>query len=86
MAMIGSQSDLALDLLENKHSVQVIARPAIPDNDLHQQVIENDEQIVMFMQQSCEFAEQLQPKSAKAYGNQVIQLKSSKLSKGLITL
>lgn len=61
-------------------------RPAIPDNDIHWKVLENDEHIAMLIQQSGKFANQLQPKIAEAYDDQVIQLKSNKLPKGLITL
>jgi len=38
------------------------------------------------LQQSGEFADQLQPKIEEAYGDQIIQLKTNKLPKGLITL
>lgn len=40
----------------------------------------------MFIQQSCKFAEQLQPKVAKAYEDEIIKPRTSKLSRGLITL
>lgn len=72
--------------MENKDSVQVVVRPAILDNDTHWQVFENAKHIAMFIQQFKEFVDQLQPRVSEAYGNQVIQLKTNKLPKGLITL
>lgn len=55
MATVVSNFDHVSSLLENKHSVRVIVRPVVPDNDLNWQVFDNDEQIAMFIQQSCEF-------------------------------
>lgn len=86
MATIRSQFDPALALLENKNSVWVIVRPSIPYNDIHWQVFEGDEHIAMFIYKFGEFADQLQRKVFEAYDDQVIQLKTNKLLKGLITL
>lgn len=86
MAIVGSIFYPAIKLLENRHSVWVVVRPAIPDNDAHWQVFKSNEHIPMFIQQSREFVDQLQPKVSKAYDDQVIQLKTNKLPKGLITL
>jgi len=86
MAQIGSQFDPITDLMVNNESVRVIVRPTIPDNDENWQVFENNFQVLSFLQQSGEFADQLQPKIEEAYGDQIIQLKSNKLPKGLITL
>lgn len=85
MAIIGSHFYPATQLLGNEHSVQIVVRPVVLDNDIHWQVFESDEHIAIFIQKSEEFADQLQPKVSKAYGDQEIQLKTNKLPKGLIT-
>lgn len=41
---------------------------------------------MIFLQQSKEFADQIQPKIKEANGDQVIQLKTNTLTKGVITL
>lgn len=86
MATIGSQFNPVMDFLINLQVICVIVRLTIPDNDTHRQVFESDKQIVLFIQNSGEFANQLQPKVKEAYGDQIIQLKSKKLPNGLITL
>ena len=64
----------------------MLVRPVIPDNDQSWQVFESDEHIASFIQHSGEFVDQLQPKIAEAYEGQIMQLKSNKLPKGLVTL
>lgn len=59
MGTIGAQFDPTLELLENKHSVQVIIKPTIPDNEIHWDFFESDEHIAMFIHKSREFADQL---------------------------
>lgn len=86
MATIGSHFDPVVDLLVNPQAISVIIRPAIPDNDTHWQVFKSDEKTTLFIQNSREFADQLQPKVKEAYEDQIIQLKSNKLPNGLITL
>ncbi|XP_059065935.1 uncharacterized protein LOC131857409 [Cryptomeria japonica] len=86
MATIGSNFDPTMDFLVNPQVVGIIIRLSIPDNDTHWQVFENDEQIALFIQNSGEFAHQLQPMVKEAYGDQIMQLKSNKLPNGLITL
>lgn len=53
----------------------------MPDNDIHWQVFESDDHIAMFIQQSEEFVDQLQPKVSEAYGDQVINWKQKKSPK-----
>lgn len=86
MATIGSQFDPIANFLTNPQEVHVVAQPSILDNDTHWQVFESDEQISLFIQNSGEFADQMQPKVKEAYGDQIIQVKSNKIPNGLITL
>lgn len=59
MATSGSQFDPVVDLLVNPQVINVIVRPAIPDNDTHWQVFESNEQITLFIQNFREFTDQV---------------------------
>lgn len=49
-------------------------------------MFKSDEHIASFIQYSGEFVDQLQPKILEAYEGKIIQLRSNKLPKGLVTL
>ena len=56
LAAIGASYDVPRDLEEKKgQQIKMVVRPAIPDNNIHWQVFEFDEQIVSFLQNEAEF-------------------------------
>ena len=64
----------------------MVVRPAIPGNNTHWQVFESNEQIVSFLQNEAEFSDRNQSRLQDQYGDQISNLTSNKLPKGLITL
>ena len=86
LAAIGASYDVSGDLEEKKkQKIKIIVRPAIPDNNIHWQVFESDEQIVSFLQNEAEFSDRNQSRLQDQHGDQIIILSSNKLPKGLIT-
>jgi hypothetical protein len=87
LAEIGASYDVLGNLEEEKkQQIKVVVRPAIPDNNIHWQVFESDEQIVSFLKNEAEFSDRNHSRLRDQYGDQIINLSSNKLPKGLITL
>ena len=87
LAEIGASYDVPGDLEEKKkQQIKMIVRHVIPDNNTHWKVFESDEQIVSFLQNEAKFSNKNQSRLQDKYGDQIINLSSNKLPKGLITL
>ncbi|KAH9319366.1 hypothetical protein KI387_021135, partial [Taxus chinensis] len=85
---IGAVFDVVESIKSEKSQphVKLVVRPAGLDNNTSWQVFENDQQIVKFLQEESEFSARNQDKLEQQYGDQVVQLRTNKLPKGLITL
>ncbi|KAH9303668.1 hypothetical protein KI387_008072, partial [Taxus chinensis] len=66
--------------------IKLVVRPAVPDNNTSWKVFENDQKIVKFLQEEDEFSSRNQDRLEQQYGDQVVQLRTNKLPKGLVTL
>lgn len=88
LAAIGAQVDIPSEIRKEKLQpyVKRVIKPFIPDNNIHWKVFESDEQVLSFMLKEDEFAAINQEKIKQQYDDQIIQLKSNKLPKGLVTL
>ncbi|KAH9296132.1 hypothetical protein KI387_039720, partial [Taxus chinensis] len=88
LAAIGAAFDVVENIKSEKPQphIKVVVKPAVPDNNTSWQVFENDQQIVNFLQEEAEFSTRNQDKLHQQYGDQVVQLRTNKLPKGLITL
>ena len=84
---MGASYDVPKDLKEKKEQqIKMVVRPTIPDNNIHWKVFESDEKIVRFLQNEAEFLDRNQLRLQDQYADQIINLYSNKLPKGLITL
>ena len=88
MAAIGAQYDIPTKISRSKgkNHVKVIVRPPIPNNAESWQVFDFDQHIGNFLREEAEFSQPNQQKLQEQYEDQVIQLKTNKLPKGLVTL
>ena len=87
LATIGASYDVPRDLEKKKEQqIKMVVRLSIPDNDIHWKVFESDEKIVSFLQNEAEFLDRNQSRLQDQYGDQIINLSSKKMPKGLITL
>ncbi|KAH9295070.1 hypothetical protein KI387_038658, partial [Taxus chinensis] len=88
LAAVGATFDVVDNIRREKTQphIHVIVRPAVPDNNTSWQVFENDQQIVNFLQEEAEFSARNQDRLEQQYGDQVVQLRTNKLPKGLVTL
>ncbi|KAH9296663.1 hypothetical protein KI387_044243 [Taxus chinensis] len=88
LASVGAMFDVVDNIRREKTQphIHVIVRPAVPDNNTSWQVFENDQQIVNFLQEEAEFSTRNQDRLEQQYGDQVVQLRTNKLPKGLVTL
>ena len=85
LAAIGVHYDVP-EHVEDKRHIRLVVRPVVPDNHTNWQVFDSDVQIVNFLQNEAEFSNRNQSKLQNQYGNQIMNLGSNKLPKGLITL
>ena len=61
LAAIGASHDVLRNLEEEKkQQIRMVVRPAIPDNNIHWQVFESDEQIISFLQNEVKFSDRNQ--------------------------
>ena len=71
---------------EKKQKIKVVVKPSIPNNNINWQVFEYDAQNLSFLQNEVEFSVRNQLRLNDQYGDQIINLSSKKLLKGLNTL
>lgn len=84
---MGASYDIPRSLEDEKRlKIKVVVRPTIPDNNINFQVFYFDAQIVSFLQNEEKFSNRNQLRLHGEYGDQIINLSSKKLPKGLITL
>ncbi|KAH9321932.1 hypothetical protein KI387_016571, partial [Taxus chinensis] len=87
MVALGSQFSPAEEFVKgNTQHIKMVIKPSIPDNNTSWQVFDSDVQIIQFIQNEVEFSSSMQVDLHDSYGDQVIQLKSNNLPKGLVTL
>ena len=85
---MGAQFDIPEKISKEniQQHVKIVVRPSILDDHTNWQVFESDEQILSFLLEEYIFSVSNQDKLKQYYDDQIIQLKSNKLQKGLITL
>ncbi|KAH9306950.1 hypothetical protein KI387_011354, partial [Taxus chinensis] len=88
LAAVGATFDVVDNIKRDREQphIHVVVRPAVPDNNTCWQVFENDQQIINFLQEEAEFSAINQNRLEQQYGNQIVQLHTNKLPKGLVTL
>lgn len=88
LAAVGAQFDIPINIKRgcDEQHIKIIVRPSIPDNNINWQVFESDEQILQFLLEEDVFAASNQDRLKGNYEDQVVQLKSNKFPKGLVTL
>ncbi|KAH9317236.1 hypothetical protein KI387_019005, partial [Taxus chinensis] len=88
IAAVGATFDVVDNIRREKTQpyIRVVVRPTVPDNNTSWQVFENDQHIINFLQEEAESSARNQDRLEQQYGNQVVQLRTNKLPKGLVTL
>lgn len=67
-------------------NVKVVVRPSVLDNNIHWKEFDSDEQIIIFLIKEAKFSVSNYKNLKQQYGDKILQLKSNKLPKGLVTL